>query len=101
MWFTLALYLSMAVLGIVLCRLARPGRKVFSFTQKLQTAALILVIFAMGMKIGADERVVTSLHTIGMKAFLMTFAAVGGSILFVHLGRRLMRIDGRGYRKRD
>ena len=27
--------------------------------------------------------------------------AEGGSILFVHLGRRLMRIDGRGYRKRD
>lgn len=91
----------MAALGVILCRKAKPGPKVMSFTQRLQTVALIVVIFAMGMKIGADERVVTSLHTIGLKAILLTAAAMGGSILFVCMGRKLMKIDKRGYRKND
>ena len=101
MWITLALYLGMAALGIVVSRVVKPGEKTMSFSQKLQTIALMIVIFSMGMKIGADERVVASLPTIGLKAFLLTAAAVGCSALFVYGGRRIMKLDGRGCREDD
>ena len=101
MWITLALYLGMAALGIVVSRVVKPGEKPMSFAQRLQTVALMIVIFSMGMKIGADERVVASLPTIGLKALLLTAAAVGGSVLFVYGGRRIMKLDRRGCREDD
>lgn len=101
MWFTLALYLGLALLGIVVSRWKKPSERFFSITQKLQTAALVIVIFSMGMKIGADDRVVATLPTIGLKALLLTAAAVGGSVLFVYGGRRIMKLDKRGCREDD
>lgn len=97
----LALYLGMAALGIVAVRLLKPGEKVISTSQKIQTVALVVVIFTMGMKIGSDEQVINSLHTIGIKALLMVIGALAGSILFVYLGRRFLKIDKRGYKMND
>ena len=97
----LVLYLGMAALGILVSWKLKPGEKVLSLSQKTQTIALIVVIFAMGMKIGSDEQVISSLHTIGLKSLLMTAGIFIGCVFFVHLGRRFLKIDKRGYRQDD
>lgn len=97
----LVLYLGMAALGILVVRKLKPGERALSFSQKIQTIALIVVIFSMGMKIGSDEQVISSLHTIGLKSLLMTAGVFTGCISFVYLGRRLLKIDKKGYRQDD
>lgn len=61
---------------------------------KLQLAALMILIIALGVKLGADEEVIASLGQIGLSAFLITVAAMVGSVLALTLLRRfILKLD--------
>lgn len=95
---SLALYIFCIAGGIFAGRkILKPGRE-YAWIGRLQTAALLLLIFTMGVTIGADRRVLTSLGTLGLQAFLISILAVAGSVLAVFAGRKLMGIDSRGKR---
>jgi len=44
-----------------------------------------LLLGAMGYKIGADDRLISNLHVLGVKALIITVSAIIFSILFVKL----------------
>ncbi len=95
---SLALYLIFIAGGIFTgAKLLKPGRN-YPWIGRLQTAALVLLIFTMGVTVGADRRVLSSLATLGMQAFLISILAVAGSVVFVFAGRKLMGLDRRGIR---
>lgn len=95
---SLALYMLFVAAGIFAgARILSPDRK-YAWIGRIQTAALLLLIFTMGVTIGADRRVLSSVGTLGAQAFVISVAAVAGSVLFVYAGRRLMRLDRRGVR---
>ena len=56
----------------------------------LLSAALMILIVSLGVKLGADEEVIASLGQIGLSAFLITVAAMAGSVLAVTFLRRFV-----------
>lgn len=64
---------------------------------RLQLAALMILIVSLGVKLGADDEVIASLGQIGWTAFLITVAAMAGSVLALWLLRRfVLRLDRQG-----
>lgn len=93
---SLLLYLGVIVLGIAIGSLKRVRAKKLAWLSKMQMIAVVLLIFLLGVEIGADERVISSLGTIGISALVITLAALIGSVAAVFLVRRLMKLDRKG-----
>lgn len=92
----LLLYLAMAVIGYFIGGRMRSKSGVQEVTGRLSTVAVILLIFTMGSRMGANREVVENLNTIGIYAFVMTIFIMAGSVLFIFLGRKLWHIDRHG-----
>lgn len=61
---------------------------------RLQLASLMVLIISLGVKLGADEEVIASLGQIGLSAFVITAAAMAGSVLALALLRRfVLKLD--------
>lgn len=97
----LILYLGMAFLGYFVGAKFTDKEKDYSWINKVTTGCLIVLIFIMGARIGADERVIQSLQTIGVKAAIITVFAFAGSILGCFAVRRMFRIDRKGVKSDD
>ena len=89
----LLLYLAMLVIGALIGHLELGHPKVNAALGKLQFITLIFLLFIMGIRIGADEGVVSSIQIIGLQAFVIAFTSIIFSILFVKIGRKLFRLD--------
>ena len=48
---------------------------------KVITLLIWLLLFLLGIDVGGNETIIRSLHTIGLEALAITFAAVAGSVL--------------------
>ncbi len=48
---------------------------------KVITILIWLLLFLLGIDVGGNEAIMRGLHTIGLEAFTLTFAAVAGSVL--------------------
>ncbi len=49
--------------------------------QKVITLLIWLLLFLLGIDVGGNGKIINSLNTIGAEAFVITLAAVAGSIL--------------------
>ncbi len=54
----LALYLAMAVVGFFCGSRLREHQRLIQWTGRLQTVAIIILIFAMGMRMGSNQEVI-------------------------------------------
>ena len=98
---SLLLYLLFAAGGIFIgAKVLKPDRE-YKWIGRLQSAALMILIFTMGVNIGADERVLSSVGTLGVRALIVSLCAVAGSVLFVFAGRKLMGLDRKGRKISD
>ena len=64
--------------------------------QTFSDMALYTLVFIMGMRIGANEEVVSRLGSVGLQALATTFLAFFGSIGMAFLVRTFMMLDRRG-----
>lgn len=71
--------ISLMVCGIVLGYIFR--EKNLKIVQKLINYAIFLLLFLLGITVGANDNVMNNLDSIGLEALLITLAAVSGSIL--------------------
>lgn len=71
--------------------------KRLTWIHKIITLLIWLLLFLLGIDVGANEAIVKGLHTIGMEAFALTLAAVTGSVfaawglwymLYIRVGRK-------------
>ena len=95
------LYWSVLLAGILVgtyIKKKRAGRapKWFRVLGPLQTAALGALIFVLGMGIGPDEQVVSSLSEIGFSAVVIALSCLAGSIFLTWVGRKLTGLDREG-----
>ena len=84
----LARYLAIAGVGIWVGSRPRVRSRPLAVVDRMQFFALMLMISALGIKLGADEQVFASLGQLGLAALLLTLAAMGGALLCVTLLRR-------------
>ena len=93
----LALYWSIMIACYLIAGKLRRHKDRFHFLDKLTSFFIYLLIFLMGLRMGADEEVTSSLGSIGVQALFITFLTAVGSMLggtaarkIVHLNRRAL-----------
>ena len=94
----LILYLSMALMGYFVGSRLRKTKGPWAIFSKVTTMCAFVLVFVMGSRIGGDPRVLDSLGSIGLNAFIITMACLIGSVVMVFLARKWMGIDNRGYK---
>ncbi len=95
----LAMYWSIMLACYFIASRLRHKAEQFGFLNKVLTVFIVALVFLMGLQMGADEEVTSSLGTIGLQAVIMTVLAVGGSILFVGFGRKIFGLSRQGVPK--
>ena len=94
---SLATYLALVAVGDFLGFRSVLRSRTLPWLGRFQTAALLLLIFTLGAELGANEEIVASLGIIGLNAFLITAAAMAGSLLAVHILRKyILKLDKHG-----
>ena len=92
----LLLYLGITVIGYIIGSRIRSRKDKLSWTGKVQTAAITVLVLLMGMRMGSNAEITQNLSSIGVSALIMTLLTVGFSISAVFLIRKLMKIDKYG-----
>lgn len=68
------------VAGMLAGYLLRKRNRVISVSERLVTYAIYLLLFLLGVVIGTNPQIMENLHTLGLKALLITLGGVMGSI---------------------
>ena len=93
---SLLLYIGMLALGVLVGSRKSVRNRELPWLSRLQFVALIVLIAILGVEIGADDKVISSLGEIGLSALVITVFALAGSLLAVTLVRRLLGLDRHG-----
>lgn len=94
---SLFLYIGLVAVGAFLGSRPFLRSRKLAWLGRLQFAALLILITALGVKLGANDEVISSLRTIGVSALLVTVLALIGSVVCVLLTRKyILRLDKKG-----
>ncbi len=92
----LALYLGVAVVGYLAGSRLRQAEGIIRWTSRIQTAAIVVLIFTMGTRMGANRQVMMNLNSIGLYALVMTAFIMTFSAAAITLARNVMGMDRQG-----
>ena len=81
----LAIYIGLVVVGAFLGSRKALRSRPLAWVGKLQFAALMILIVTLGINLGANDEVVSSLGQIGLAALVITVLAMAGSLLCLTL----------------
>ncbi|MCP4119979.1 MAG: lysine exporter LysO family protein [Desulfobacteraceae bacterium] len=81
--------LVIMAVGMLIGYLLREKKALFAVIDRIVMAVIFLLLFVLGISVGLNETVVTSIHIIGVKAVVLTGGAVAGSVLCCGLAWRL------------
>ncbi|MCQ2547675.1 MAG: lysine exporter LysO family protein [Clostridia bacterium] len=95
----LILYLGMALIGVVCGLFAKKKNISLGFTSKVQTFAITVLVFCMGLRMGANEEVTGNLGSIGVYALVFTIIVLVVTIASLFLVRKLAGFDKSGRHK--
>lgn len=96
----LFLYLAITIVGYFIgAKLKREGRQL-SWASPLQTVVIVVLVFLMGSRIGANEEIVASLGTIGLVSLAYTVIVLAVTCAAYSVARRLLGFDRYGIRGR-
>lgn len=79
------LLIGALVLGFVVARLNLLPRFWQAGMAKVGSLALVLLLFSMGIALGADPGLMSSLPNLGMKALVLSLGSIFGSVALVWL----------------
>ena len=77
------IYVCIILFGVFLVRKKLFPEKLLKKVSLLQSLSLYLLLGAMGYKIGSDDRLISNLHILGIKALVISVFAIVFSIAFV------------------
>ena len=89
----LALYWSIMIACYLLASRLRKYAEEFKFVDKLMSLSVYALVLLMGLRMGADEEVTSSLGSIGIQALFVTVLTAAGSMLGAFAVRKLLHID--------
>ena len=89
----LALYWSIMIACYLLASALRRYAGRLRFTGRLLNPAIYVLVFIMGLRMGANREVTSSLVSIGAQALLVTVLTGTGSMAAAYAVRRLLRLD--------
>jgi len=87
------LYFGLLAIGWLLSNKGFIHEKVMEKISSIQTLFLFILIFVMGVRLGMNEQVVSSIGQIGFKAIVFALFTAGFSVIFVFLFRKKLITD--------
>ena len=97
----LILYLAVTIAGYFIgTKLKRSGQSL-PWVGKTQTVVIVVLVFLMGSRIGANDEIVASLDTIGLVSLAYTLIIMAATCLAYSIARRLLGFDRYGVRRKD
>ena len=79
------IYVCIILFGVFLVRKKLFPEKLLKKVSLLQSLSLYLLLGAMGYKIGSDDKLISNLHILGVKALIISVCAIVFSVCFVKL----------------
>lgn len=79
------IYICIILFGVILVKLNLLHGTILKRISTLQSIALYILLGAMGFKIGADKKLMSSLHILGLKSLVIAVFAILFSMLLVNL----------------
>lgn len=92
----LLLYWGIMILCYIAAYKLRSRRDSFGFMGGALNAVIFILVFIMGLRMGANEEVTSSLGTIGVQAVLITVFTVCGSMAAVTALRKILGLNRQG-----
>lgn len=79
------IYICIIIFGAFLVRKQILPEFILKKVSFLQSLSLYVLLGAMGLKIGSDRNLVSQLHVLGIKSFVIAVFSILFSILFIKL----------------
>lgn len=95
----IVLYLGITIVGYIIGSKLRNIKDKLTWTGKVQTVAITLLVFVMGLRIGANKEVVDKLDSIGLYAFVFTVVVMITTVIAITIARKILGIDRYGLMK--
>ena len=95
----IVLYLGITIVGYIIGSKLRNIKDKLTWTGKVQTVAITLLVFVMGLRIGANKEVVDKLDSIGLYAFAFTVVVMITTVIAITIARKILGIDRYGLMK--
>lgn len=92
----LALYWSIMVVFYLLASKFRDHKDKFNWMGTAMMYFIYLVVFVMGIRMGINEEIMTSLGTIGLESFALCLIIVAGTMFSIFLTRKALGINKYG-----
>lgn len=89
----LILYLALLIIGGMIGYKDLISEKFNSKIGIIQNICILFLLFIMGIRIGLDDKVISSFFTIGVKALLLAVFSIVFSVFFVRLVRKFIIAD--------
>lgn len=96
---SILVYLGTASIGYLLGVRLKKSDCNISWSGKVQTVAIIGLVFTMGLRMGANKQVTENLNSIGLYALIITITTMTCSVIAISIARRLIGLDHRGRKK--
>ena len=71
------------IAGIVVGRLLRSRQRVIAFADRLTMGSICLLLFVLGLSVGASQEVLVHIGALGLQAAILSLGAIAGSVLAV------------------
>lgn len=92
----LLLYLACTIAGFLVGTACRKHHIKLSWSGKAQTAVILVIIVAMGIRMGANREITENLGEIGLSALVLTLLSLIFTVAGLYVTRKLMGIDRYG-----
>ena len=92
----LLLYWGIMILCYLLAGRMAGFKDKFSFVSGALNVVIYILVFVMGLRMGANEEVTSSLGTIGLQSLFITVFTVAGSMLAVTVLRKILGLNRQG-----
>ncbi|MBR0171639.1 MAG: LysO family transporter [Lachnospiraceae bacterium] len=93
------LYLGVAAIGAAAGRQIKKSGRSVAWSRQLQSVLVLVMLFLLGMRLGADREVISEIAGYGVTAVVLLLFALAGSILAIFLVRKFVGIDRNGNRR--
>lgn len=93
------IYPCICLLGYLAAIPLRKYKEKLGWFGTAQTVSVLCLVFAMGIRVGANEEVVRNLDTYGLYSLVFTIVVMVFSIIAIHFARKLIGLDRNGFAK--
>jgi uncharacterized membrane protein YbjE (DUF340 family) len=79
--------------GIILGFLMRKHERMIRTADRIMNWTIYLLLFLLGISVGVNETIISNIHTIGVRALVLTAGAIVGSVIVSYIVSRFLFRD--------